>query len=69
MMTSGEWFVSFLTDAAALILPPLPSISCETRNLSILDTAEQLPDLPLSYMNSFCDILRKLSSFQASASL
>ncbi len=68
MTTKGEWSKSFLIDAIASILPPLSSISYETRNLSIRDTTERAPDLLLSYVNSFFDILRKLSSLQASAS-
>ncbi len=55
-------------DGAASILPPLASSSCETRNLSILETADPWPFLPLSKVYSFFDIFLKLSRVQASNS-
>ncbi len=67
MIIIGEWSENFLMEAAASIFPPLSSMSCETMNLSILDTAERALDLPLSYVNFFFDIFRKLSSREASA--
>ncbi len=51
--TSGEWSEIFLMDGAASILPPLESSSCETRNLSIRETADPWPFLPLSNVYSF----------------
>jgi len=65
VMIRGEWSDSFLTDIAVLILPPLSSMSCEIMNLLIHDTAECVPDLPLSKVYSFLDISRKLSRRQA----
>ncbi len=64
--TKGEWFENFQIKVAASILPPLESRSWETRNLSMHGTADHAPDLPLSKVNSFADIFRKLSSFHAS---
>jgi len=51
--TSGEWSEIFLMDGAASILPPLESSSCKTRNLSIWETADPWPFLPLSNVYSF----------------
>ncbi len=51
--TSGEWSEIFLMDGAASILPPLEYSSCETRNLSIRETADPWPFLPLSNVYSF----------------
>ncbi len=53
VMTRGEWSEIFLMDGAASILPPLASSSCETRNLSILETADPWPFLLLSKVYSF----------------
>ncbi|CAK9229844.1 unnamed protein product [Sphagnum troendelagicum] len=47
-MTRGEWFESFLTEAATSIRPPLSSTDWETKNLSILDIAEDAPGRLLS---------------------
>ncbi len=68
VMMRGEWSKSFLTEATASILPPLSSKVWETINLSILETAEVAPVLPLSYVYSFFDNFRKLSMRQASTS-
>jgi hypothetical protein len=48
--------------------PSLSSSVWETMNLSILDTVEVAPTLPLSYVNSFLDNFWKLSRCQASVS-
>jgi hypothetical protein len=61
--TKGEWSENFYIEVATSILPPLESRSWEMKNLSMRDTAEHAPDLPLSKVNSFADIFRKLSSF------
>ncbi len=66
VIMSGEWSNNFLMEAAASIRPPLSSISWETKNLSILETAEWALDLPLSNVKFFFDIFLKLSSLQAS---
>ncbi len=65
-MTRGEWFESFLTEAVASIRLPLSSMDWETKNLSILDTAEVAPGCPLSKVNSFLESFLKLSKCQAS---
>jgi hypothetical protein len=65
-MMKGEWSESFLTEAAASIRPPLSSTDWETKNLSILDIAEDAPGRPLSKVNSFLESFRKLSRRQAS---
>jgi len=39
-MTKGEWCESFLIEAATSIRPPLSSTDWKTKNLSILDIAE-----------------------------
>ncbi len=54
-------------ETPASILPPLSSIVCKIKNLSILEIAELLPDLPLSNVYSFSVCLWKLSRSQASA--
>jgi hypothetical protein len=54
-MTKGEWFESFLTEAVASIRPPFSSTDWETKNLSILDTAEVALGRPLSKVNSFLE--------------
>ncbi len=48
VMTRGEWSVSFLTEAATSILPPLSSKVWETINLLIRKTTEVAPVLLLS---------------------
>ncbi len=65
-MQTGEWSVSFLIEAATSILPPLSSTVWEIMILFILETADFLPALPLSYVNSFSDCLWKLSRSQTS---
>jgi hypothetical protein len=53
-------------DGVASILPPLASSSCETRNLSILETVDPWPFLPLSKVYFFFYIFLKLSRVHAS---
>ncbi len=67
VITSGEWSEIFLIDGAASILPPLEFSSWDTRNLSIRETADPWPFLPLSKVYSFFDIFLKLSRVQASS--
>ncbi len=50
VMTKGEWSEILLMEGAASILPLLESISYETKNLSILETANPEPTLPLLYV-------------------
>ncbi len=64
--TRGDWSENFWIEVVASILPPLESRSWETKNLSMHETAKHAPDLPLSKVNSFADIFRKLSSCHAS---
>jgi hypothetical protein len=65
-MIRGEWSESFLIEAVASIHPPLSSMDWETRNLSILDIAEDAPVRLLSKVNSFLESFQKLSRRQAS---
>jgi hypothetical protein len=64
----GEWLEIFRIEGAASILPPQVSNSCETRNLSILETADPWPFRPLSKVKAFLVIFWKLSRVQASVS-
>ncbi len=64
--TRGEWSENFRIKVAASILPPFKSKSWETRNLFMCETTEPASNLPLSKVNSFADIFRKLSSFHVS---
>ncbi len=64
--TRGEWSENFRIRVATSILPSLESRSWEMRNLSMCETAKLALDLPLSKVNSFTDIFRKLSSYHAS---
>ncbi len=67
-MTRGEWSESFLIEATASIRPPLSSTDWETKNLSILDIAEDAPRRPLLKVNSFLESFLKLSKHQTSDS-
>ncbi len=66
VITRREWSEIFLTHGEASILPPLESSSYDTWNLSILETADPWPFLPLSKVYSFSDIFLKLSRAHAS---
>lgn len=66
--TRREWYESLFIDIVASICPTLASRSWKIRNLLMREIVERAPDLSLSKVYFFLDILKKLSSFQASVS-